>query len=78
MKIEIIIETKEYRNAWNAFHFAITAKKQGPETKRILMGEAVEFEGLAYTNTMLTNNEENVQMQVMKYLLLEHASNYSI
>ena len=29
MKIGIILETKEYEKAWNAFRFAVTAKKQG-------------------------------------------------
>ncbi len=46
MKIGIIIETKEYEKAYNAFRFAVTAKKQGHEVKVFLMGEAVECEGL--------------------------------
>jgi len=46
MKIGIILETKELEKAWNAFRFAITAKKQGHEVKLFLMGEAVECEGL--------------------------------
>ena len=29
MKIGIIIETKEYEKAWNAFRFAVNAKKLG-------------------------------------------------
>ena len=48
MKIGIIIETKELEKAWNAFRFAVTAKKQGHETKVFLMGEAVECEGLTH------------------------------
>ncbi|MFH1121197.1 MAG: DsrE family protein [Bacteroidota bacterium] len=48
MKIGIIIETKEYEKAWNAFRFAVTARKQGHEVKVFLMGEAVECEGLAH------------------------------
>lgn len=28
MKIGILIETKEFEKAWNAFRFAVTAKKQ--------------------------------------------------
>ncbi len=48
MKIAIILETKELEKAWNAFRFAITAKKQGHETKVFLMGEAVECEGLSH------------------------------
>lgn len=48
MKIGIIIETKEYEKAWNAFRFAVTAKKQGHEVKVFLMGEAVECEGLIH------------------------------
>lgn len=46
MKIGIIIETKEFEKAWNAFRFAVTAKKQSHEVKVFLMGEAVECEGL--------------------------------
>lgn len=48
MKIGIIIETKEYEKAWNAFRFAVTAKNQGYEVKVFLMGEAVECEGLIH------------------------------
>jgi uncharacterized protein involved in oxidation of intracellular sulfur len=48
MKIGIIIETKESEKAWNAFRFAVTAKKQGHEVKVFLMGEAVECEGLTH------------------------------
>jgi len=48
MKIGIIIETKEYEKAWNAFRFAVTAKRQGYEVKVFLMGEAVECEGLVH------------------------------
>lgn len=48
MKLAVIIETKEYEKAWNAFRFAVTAKKQGHEIKVFLMGEAVECEGLIH------------------------------
>lgn len=48
MKIGIIIETKEYEKAWNAFRFAVTSKKLGNEVKVFLMGEAVECEGLIH------------------------------
>lgn len=48
MKIGIIIETKEPEKAWNAFRFAVTAKKQEHEVKVFLMGEAVECEGLIH------------------------------
>lgn len=48
MKLGIIIETKEYEKAWNAFRFAVTAKKQKNEVKVFLMGEAVECEGLVH------------------------------
>lgn len=48
MKLGIIIETKEFEKAWNAFRFAVTAKKQGLEVKAFLMGEAVECEGLIH------------------------------
>lgn len=45
MKLGIILETKEHEKAWNAFRFAVTAKKKGHEVKLFLMGEAVECEG---------------------------------
>jgi sulfur relay (sulfurtransferase) complex TusBCD TusD component (DsrE family) len=48
MKIGIILETKEYEKAWNAFRFAVTAKKLNHEVKVFLMGEAVECEGLTH------------------------------
>jgi sulfur relay (sulfurtransferase) complex TusBCD TusD component (DsrE family) len=48
MKIGIIIETKEPEKAWNAFRFAVTAKKEKHEVKVFLMGEAVECEGLVH------------------------------
>lgn len=48
MKIAIIIETKEYEKAWNAFRFAIVAKEQGNEVKVFLMGEGVECVGLTH------------------------------
>lgn len=48
MKIGIILQTKEFEKAWNAFRFAVTAKKQGHEVKLFLMGEAVECEGLIH------------------------------
>ena len=63
MKIGIIIETKEYEKAWNAFRFAVTAKKQGHETKVFLMGEAVECEGL-------THEKYNVDEQLKNYVNL--------
>jgi len=48
MKIGIIIETKEPEKAWNAFRFAVTARKLNNEVKVFLMGEAVECEGLTH------------------------------
>lgn len=61
MKIGIIIETKDYEKAWNAFRFAITAKLQSHEVKVFLMGEAVECEGL-------THPQYNVDEQLKKYI----------
>jgi len=61
MKLGIIIETKEYEKAWNAFRFAVTAKKQGHEVKVFLMGEAVECEGL-------THEKYNVDEQLHNYV----------
>lgn len=46
MKLGIILETKEFEKAWNAFRFGTTARKLGHEVKLFLMGEAVECEGL--------------------------------
>ena len=48
MKFGIILETKEYEKAWNAFRFATTAMKNGHEIKVFLMGEAVECENLTH------------------------------
>jgi sulfur relay (sulfurtransferase) complex TusBCD TusD component (DsrE family) len=61
MKFGIILETKEYEKAWNAFRFAITAKKQGHEVKLFLMGEAVECEGL-------THKKYNVDEQLNNFI----------
>ena len=61
MKIGIIIETKEPEKAWNAFRFAVTAKKQGNEVKVFLMGEAVECEGL-------THEKYNVDEQLKLFI----------
>jgi len=61
MKIGIIIETKEYEKAWNAFRFAVTAKKLGHEVKVFLMGEAVECDGL-------TNEKYNVDDQLRSFI----------
>ncbi len=61
MKVGIIIETKEYEKAWNAFRFALTARKQGNETRVFLMGEAVECEGL-------THEKYNVDAQLRNYI----------
>jgi sulfur relay (sulfurtransferase) complex TusBCD TusD component (DsrE family) len=61
MKIGIILETKEYEKAWNAFRFAVTAKKQGYEVKLFLMGEAVECQGL-------THEKYNVDEQLNNFV----------
>ena len=61
MKIGIILETQELEKAWNAFRFAVTAKKQGPEVKVFLMGEAVECEGL-------THEKYNVDEQLNNFV----------
>jgi uncharacterized protein involved in oxidation of intracellular sulfur len=61
MKLGIIIETKEYEKAWNAFRFAVTAKKQGHDVKVFLMGEAVECEGL-------THEKYNVDEQLHNFV----------
>ncbi|HCY43519.1 MAG TPA: DsrE family protein [Prolixibacteraceae bacterium] len=61
MKIGIILETKEFEKAWNAFRFAVTAKKTGHEVKLFLMGEAVECEGL-------THEKYNVYEQLKKFV----------
>lgn len=61
MKIGIILETKEYEKAWNAFRFAVTAIKLGHEVKVFLMGEAVECEGL-------THDKYNVDVQLKNFV----------
>ena len=63
MKIGVIIETKEYEKAWNAFRFAVTAKKQGHEVKVFLIGEAVECEGL-------THEKYNVDEQLKAFVFV--------
>ncbi|MHC1780222.1 MAG: DsrE/DsrF/TusD sulfur relay family protein [Bacteroidales bacterium] len=61
MKLGVILETKEYEKAWNAFRFAVTAKKQGHEVKVFLMGEAVECNGLIH-------DKYNVDEQMKTFL----------
>ncbi|OGI10196.1 MAG: DsrE family protein [Candidatus Margulisbacteria bacterium GWF2_35_9] len=61
MKFGIILETKEYEKAWNAFRFATTAKKQNHKVKVFLMGEAVECEGL-------THEKYNVDEQLKTFI----------
>ena len=61
MKIGIIIETKEFEKAWNAFRFAVTSKKQNHDVKVFLMGEAVECEGL-------THEKYNVDEQLKMFI----------
>jgi len=61
MKIGIIIETKAFEKAWNAFRFAVTARKQDHEVKVFLMGEAVECEGL-------THDKYNVDAQLKAFI----------
>lgn len=61
MKIGIILETKEFEKAWNAFRFAVTARKQEHEVKLFLMGEAVECEGLKH-------EKYNVDEQLKKFV----------
>ncbi|KUO77971.1 MAG: DsrE family protein [Desulfosporosinus sp. BRH_c37] len=48
MKLGIILETKEFEKAWNAFRFANTSLKNGHEVQVFLMGEAVECENLTH------------------------------
>ena len=61
MKIGIILETKEYEKAWNAFRFANTALKSGHEVKVFLLGEAVECE-------QLTHEKYNVAEQLKTFV----------
>lgn len=61
MKIGIILETKDYEKAWNAFRFATTARKNNHEVKMFLMGEAVECEGLIH-------DKFNVDEQLNHYI----------
>ena len=48
MNLGVIHETKEPEKAWNAFRFAVAAKRKGHGVKVFLMGEAVECEGLMH------------------------------
>ena len=61
MKLGIILETKEFEKAWNAFRFAVTARKAGHDVKVFLMGEAVECE-------TLTHEKFNVSVQLKMFL----------
>jgi len=61
MKIGIILETKEYEKAWNAFRFAVTARKLDNDVKVFLMGEAVECESLTHEKY---NVDEQLQLFV--------------
>ena len=61
MKFGMILETKEYEKAWNAFRFALSSKKNGNEVKVFLMGEAVECEGLVH-------EKYNVDEQLQKFV----------
>lgn len=61
MRIGIILETKEFEKAWNAFRFGVTARKQNHEVKVFLMGEAVECEGL-------THEKFNVDEQLKSFI----------
>lgn len=61
MNFGIILETKEYEKAWNAFRFATTSKKNGHNVKVFLMGEAVECEGL-------THEKYNVDAELQKFV----------
>lgn len=61
MKIGIILETKEFEKAWNAFRFGVTSLKNNHEVKLFLMGEAVETENL-------THDKYNVKEQFELFL----------
>ena len=61
MKFGIILETKEYEKAWNAFRFDVIAKKKGHEVKVFLMGEAVECESLEH-------DRYNVKKQISDFI----------
>jgi uncharacterized protein involved in oxidation of intracellular sulfur len=61
MKFGIIIETKEYEKAWNAFRFGVRALGLNHEVKIFLMGEAVECEGLTHEKF---NVDEQLQLFV--------------
>jgi sulfur relay (sulfurtransferase) complex TusBCD TusD component (DsrE family) len=63
MKIGIIIETKEFEKAWNAFRFGVTAIRERHKVKIFLMGEAVECEGLMH-------EKYNVNEQLNKFVEL--------
>lgn len=58
MKLAIIITTKNFEIAWNAFRLAIEGRKQKHEVKVFLMGEGVECEGLNFERF---NIDEEIQ-----------------
>ncbi len=61
MRIGIIIETKDYEKAWNAFRFAVSARKQAHDVKIFLMGEGVECEGM-------THEKYNIDSQLQLFV----------
>ena len=73
MKLGVILETKELEKAWNAFRFALTARKAGHEVKMFLMGEAVECENLAHEKYDVAGQLKLSQNQAAKYRLVELA-----
>jgi uncharacterized protein involved in oxidation of intracellular sulfur len=61
MNFGIILGTKEYEKAWNAFRFATTAKKNGHVVRVFLMGDAVECE-------YISHDQYNVAGQLKTFL----------
>ncbi len=61
MKLGIILETKDYEKAWNAFRFARASKQEKHEVKVFLLGEGVECEGL-------THEKYNIDEQLNKFV----------
>lgn len=63
MKLAMIISTKNFEVAWNAFRLAIAAKKQKHEVKIFLMGEGVECEGIKHS-------QYNIDEEIQQFLAM--------
>ena len=75
MKFRIILETKEYEKAWNAFRFVVTAKKQGREVKLFRMGKRWSAKDWHTWNSTWMSSWKKSLKWVVRYLPVELAWN---